>query len=183
MKIALVLHSGGMDSTVCLLKAKNESRKVISLGIDYGQRHKIELEYAQVQCKRYGVERRLLRVAWDKPDRHIPTGRSLDEIRSGISPAFLPMRNAVFLTLACAEAVGIQAEEVWIGVNDLDYSGYPDCRPEFIGGNGDRRKMVDKRVPSQYAVLYPEAVLKKAGDSQWPGCPDSLFLISRRRIM
>jgi 7-cyano-7-deazaguanine synthase len=107
-------------------------REVISLGIDYGQRHRIELEYASAQCRKYGAERRLLRVEWDKPAREIPTGRSLDQIRSGVSPAFLPGRNSVFLSLACAEAAGTGATEVWIGINAVDFSGYPDCRPEFV---------------------------------------------------
>ena len=129
---AVVLHSGGLDSTLCLLLAREAGRDIVSVGVDYGQRHRIELEYATAQCRRYGFTRRVLRVEWDKPVRDIPTDRSLEEMRSGISPAFLPMRNAVFLTLACAEATGVGADEVWIGVNALDFSGYPDCRPEFI---------------------------------------------------
>lgn len=131
-KKSIVLHSGGLDSTVCLLLAKEKGRELLSLGIDYGQRHRIELEYAKAQCERYGIGRRVLRVEWDKPHRNIPTGRSLEIIRSGVSPAFLPARNAIFLTLACAEAAGIGADEVWIGVNAVDFSGYPDCRSEFI---------------------------------------------------
>ena len=90
--------------------AKEAGREVVSLGVDYGQRHRIELEYALAQSRRYGIERRVLRVEWDKPERDIPTGRSLDEIRNGISPAFLPGRNALFLTIGCAEATGIEAE-------------------------------------------------------------------------
>lgn len=149
---AVVLHSGGLDSTLCLLLAREKGRDVLSLGIDYGQRHRIELEYALAQCRRYGVERRVLRVEWDKPVRDIPTGRSLDEIRSGISPAFLPARNAVFLTLACAEATGIEAGEVWIGVNAVDFSGYPDCRPEFIDAF---KTMINAAVPGGPQVVAP----------------------------
>jgi 7-cyano-7-deazaguanine synthase len=129
---AVVLHSGGLDSTLCLLMAKEGNREVVSLGIDYGQRHRIELDYAAAQCRKYGIERRVLHVEWDKPARNIPTGRSLDEIRAGVSSAFLPGRNAVFLTLACAEAAGTKAGEVWIGINAVDFSGYPDCQPKFI---------------------------------------------------
>ena len=149
---AVVLHSGGMDSTLCLLLAKEAGHEVISLGIDYGQRHRIEMEYALAQCRRYGVQRRVLRVEWDKPTRDTPFGRSLDEIRSGVSRAFLPGRNAVFLTLACAEASGVGAEEVWIGVNAIDYSGYPDCRPEFIDSF---RAMINCAVPGGPRVVAP----------------------------
>ena len=154
----MVLHSGGMDSTLCLLMAKEAGRHVVSLGIDYAQRHRIELDYALTQCRRYGVERRVLRVEWDKPARNIPVSRSLNEIRSGTSPAFLPMRNAVFLTLACAEATGIEAEEVWIGVNAVDFSGYPDCRPEFVDSF---RAMVNAAVPNGPQVIAPLIEMSK----------------------
>lgn len=155
---AVILHSGGLDSTLCLLLALEAGREVTSLGIDYGQRHRIELEYAAAQCQRFGVRRRLLRIEWDKPPREIPTGRALDAIRSGISPAFLPMRNAVFLTLACAEATGIDAGEVWLGVNAVDFSGYPDCRPEFIDSFRD---MVKAAVPGGPTVEAPLLHLSK----------------------
>jgi 7-cyano-7-deazaguanine synthase len=155
---AIILHSGGLDSTLCLLLAREASRDVLSLGIDYGQRHRIELEYAMAQCHRFGVERRVLRVEWDKPVRDIPVGRSLDEIKSGVSPAFLPARNAVFLTLACAEAAGINAEEVWIGVNSIDFSGYPDCRPEFIDSF---RNMIKVATPTGPQVIAPLIKMSK----------------------
>jgi len=155
---AVVLHSGGLDSTLCLLMAKEAGREVVSLGIDYGQRHRIELEYAQAQCRRFAINRRLLRVEWDKPSRNIPIGRSLDEIRSGISPAFLPARNAVFLTLACAEAMGIEAVEVWIGVNAVDFSGYPDCRPEFINSF---KSMINSAAPGAPQVVAPLIEMSK----------------------
>ena len=155
---AVVLHSGGLDSTVCLLMAREEGREVVSLGIDYNQRHRIELEYASAQCRQYGIERRVIRVEWDKPVRDRPVGRSLDEIRSGVSPAFLPARNAVFLTVACAEAAGIEAGEVWIGVNALDYSGYPDCRPEFIEAF---QNMMNAAVPGGPRIVAPLIEMSK----------------------
>ncbi len=158
IKKSVVLHSGGLDSTLCILLAMEAKREVVSLGIDYGQRHRIELEYAQAQCRIYGIERRVLRVEWDKPIREIPTDRSLETIRSGISPAFLPVRNAVFLTLACAEATGIDAKEVWIGVNALDFSGYPDCRPEFINAFN---AMINVGVPDGPQVVSPLIEMSK----------------------
>lgn len=149
---AVVLHSGGLDSTLCLLLAKAAGHEVLSLGIDYGQRHRIELEYARVQCLKYSVPRRILRLEWDKPTRDVPTGRSLSEIRAGVSPSFLPARNAVFLSLACAEAAGVQAGEVWIGVNAIDFSGYPDCRPEFVDAF---RAMIETAIPGGPKVIAP----------------------------
>jgi len=149
---AIVLHSGGLDSTVCLLKALNGGRKVISLGIDYGQRHKIELEYARQQSKRFGIPRRVLRVEWDKPIRPIPVNRSPAEMRRAVSAAFLPGRNAVFLMLACAEAAGMGATEVWIGVNAIDFSGYPDCRPEFIAAF---QEMISRAIPGGPRIVAP----------------------------
>jgi len=149
---AVILHSGGLDSTLCLLMAKNEGRELLSLGIDYGQRHRIELEYARSQCIKFGVERRVLRIEWDKPVRDIPKDRSIDVIRSEVSPAFLPGRNAVFLTLACAEATGINAQEVWVGINAIDFSGYPDCRPEFLNSFKD---MISLAIPNGPKIIAP----------------------------
>ncbi len=130
--LAVVLHSGGLDSTVCMLLALERNRQVTSLSVDYGQRHAVELEYAQRQCDRFGIDRRVISVRWDKPTRPIPVARPISEMSASISPAFLPGRNIVFLSLACAEAAGLNAEEVWIGVNSIDFSGYPDCTPEFV---------------------------------------------------
>ena len=132
MKKALILHSGGLDSTVCLLQAKEQGFEVISLGIDYNQKHSIETQYAFAQCKSLDIERKLIKINWDKPYKKIPTGRSITEIRSGISSAFLQGRNILFLSIACAEAAGIGASQVWIGINSIDFSGYPDCTPQFI---------------------------------------------------
>ena len=158
MMKAVVLHSGGLDSTLCLLMARAADREVVSLGIDYGQRHRIELDYAIAQCRKYGVERRMLRVEWDKPVRQIPTGRSLGDIRSGVSPAFLPGRNVVFLTLAVAEAAGCGAAEVWIGVNAVDFSGYPDCRQEFISAF---ETMLRIAIPDGPTVVAPLMSMSK----------------------
>ena len=149
---AVVLHSGGLDSTLCLLLAKQKKRDVLSLGIDYGQTHRIEIEYANIQCKRLGVPRKIIRLEWDKPRLPIPTNRTVEEMKRDVSPAFLPGRNAVFLAVACAEASGIGASEIWIGVNAIDFSGYPDCRPEFIEAF---RKMARLAIPNGPKILAP----------------------------
>lgn len=91
-------------------------------------------------------------IKYNKPLRDLPIGRSLDEIRAGVSPAFLPGRNLVFLALACAEATGIGAEEVWIGVNVVDFSGYPDCRPEFIDAF---KGVIKAAIPGGPEVVAP----------------------------
>ncbi|MDX9972089.1 MAG: 7-cyano-7-deazaguanine synthase QueC [FCB group bacterium] len=157
MKV-LVLHSGGLDSTVCLLMAMEAGLEVVSLGVDYGQRHRIEMEYAAAQCKRFGVPRQILKIQWEKPVRAMPTGRTLEEMRSGVSPAFLPGRNAVFLVLACAQAAGVGAGQVWVGVNAIDFSGYPDCRPEFLDAF---RAMTNLAIPSGPEIIAPLIAMPK----------------------
>jgi 7-cyano-7-deazaguanine synthase len=158
MKRVIVLHSGGLDSTVCLLLARESGAQVLSLSVDYGQRHLVELHYANVQCAKYGIERTLLRVAWNKPVRSIPTDRSVGEMRNAVSPAFLPGRNALFLALACAEAAGQGASEVWIGVNAVDFSGYPDCRPEFVDAF---QKMILVAIPDGPQIMAPLLSMSK----------------------
>lgn len=121
-----------MDSTVCLYQAHADGHEVYSVGIDYNQRLSIELLYAAKQCERIDVLREVIKVNWRKPDRLIPIGRQVDEMKSSVSPAFLPGRNAVFLSLATAHAAGLGADEVHIGLNCIDFSGYPDCTPQFF---------------------------------------------------
>lgn len=157
-KRCVVLHSGGLDSTLCLLLARKHGRIPRSLGISYGQRQVIEIEYAQKQCERFGIERHLVDVGWQKPHIDVPTGRSMEEMRQGIAPTFLPGRNAVFLAIACAEAAGAEAEEVWIGVNAVDYSGYPDCRESFLTAF---RNMWAEAVPNPPRIVAPLVNLTK----------------------
>jgi 7-cyano-7-deazaguanine synthase len=150
--VVVVLHSGGLDSTVCLLLAASRDFSVVSLGIDYAQSHRIELDYAANQCKRFGIERRVIRVSWEKPLRVIPMNRSLAEIRKGVSSAFLPGRNGVFLMLAAAEAAGLGADEIWTGINSVDFSGYPDCTPDFVKSF---RKMLSYAIPGGPKLSAP----------------------------
>ncbi len=154
----VVLHSGGLDSTVCLLLARKHGRTPRSLGISYGQRHDVELAYAARQCERFGIERHVLEVAWEKPAINIPKDRSVAEMKAGIAPTFVPGRNAVFLALACAEAAGIGAAEVWLGVNAVDYSGYPDCRESFLTAF---RAMWAEAVPHPPRIVAPLVTLTK----------------------
>lgn len=155
---AIVLHSGGLDSTVCLLLARAHGREPRSLGINYGQRQQVELEFAARQCERFGIERHLVDVGWQKPEIHVPKDRTVAEMKAGIAPTFLPGRNAVFLALACAEAAGIGATEVWLGVNAVDYSGYPDCRGPFLDAF---RAMWKEAVPNPPRIVAPLVTLTK----------------------
>lgn len=155
---ALVLHSGGLDSSVCLLLARQQGREVISLGIDLGQRARIELRYAANLCNRLGIPRRIVRVRWHRPKLAIPMDRTVEEIRQSVSSAFLPGRNAVFLSIAAAESASVDAKEIWIGVNSIDYSGYPDCRAEFIEVF---QTMLDKAIPKGPKVIAPLQDLSK----------------------
>lgn len=154
----IVLHSGGLDSTTCLLLAHKHGRQPQSLGISYGQRHDVELSFAADQCRRFEIERRVVEVNWHQPEIDIPTDRSLEEMKSGIAPTFVPGRNAVFLSLACAEAAGAGATEVWLGVNALDYSGYPDCRESFLDAF---RAMWAEAVPSPPRIVAPLVTMTK----------------------
>lgn len=154
----LVLHSGGLDSTTCLLLACARGREPVSVGIRYGQKHDIELDYAARQCAARGIARRVIDVTWDKPKIDIPFDRSFEAMRGGIAPTFVPGRNAVFLALACAEAAAAGATEVWLGVNAVDYSGYPDCRGSFLAAFA---AMWREAVPNPPAIIAPLVTLTK----------------------
>ena len=135
---SLVLLSGGLDSAVCALLAKREGREVSALTFAYGQRHALEVERARVLAKALGIREHLVAdlpaglfagSALTDPAVPVPLDRPID---ASIPATYVPARNLVFLALAAAAAEGWGMGEIWIGVNALDYSGYPDCRPEFI---------------------------------------------------
>ncbi len=140
-KKAVVLVSGGLDSTTCLAIAKKQGYELYALTLFYGQRHKVELKAARKVSKLYGVKKHLeLEVPLtaiggssltDKKIR-VPKQRGVKEMGKGIPSTYVPARNTVFLSLALGWAEVLGAEHIFIGVNALDYSGYPDCRPEFI---------------------------------------------------
>lgn len=149
----LVLHSGGMDSTTCLYQAKADGEEVTSLGIDYGQRLKVEMLFAEKQCSALGVPRDVVSINWKKPTRPIPEKRSIADMRTTVSPAFLPGRNSVFLSIALAHAAGIGAQKVYTGLNCIDFSGYPDCTEEFFNAYRSMARIADPAGPSLEAPL------------------------------
>jgi 7-cyano-7-deazaguanine synthase len=140
MKRAVVLLSGGLDSATTLAIAKEEGYDVFALSFRYGQRHQIEVQSAQAVAKSLGVrEHRVVEIdlrafggsaLTDEID--IPKNRAEEEIASRIPVTYVPARNTIFLSYALAWAEVIDARDIFIGVNSVDYSGYPDCRPEFI---------------------------------------------------
>jgi 7-cyano-7-deazaguanine synthase len=134
---AVVLLSGGLDSATCLAIAQAESFAPHALTFAYGQRHDAELDAARALAERAGVPwalRTLPPVGGSALTGHgeVPKGRGEDERAEGIPSTYVPVRNTVFLAHALQEAEVLGADDVFIGVNAVDYSGYPDCRPEFL---------------------------------------------------
>jgi 7-cyano-7-deazaguanine synthase len=153
-KKAVVLVSGGLDSTTCLALAKKQGFELYALTLFYGQRHKVELKAARKVSKAYGVRRHLeLEVpltafggsALTDKKIKVPKQSSVQAIGKGIPSTYVPARNTVFLSLALAWAEVLEAEHIFIGVNALDYSGYPDCRPEFINTFERLAKLATKK--------------------------------------
>jgi len=137
---AVCLLSGGLDSSVCLALARSQGFECYALSFDYGQRHRVELESAALVAKSLGAAQHLvvpidLRVFGGSAltsDIEVPKGRSAAQMTAEIPVTYVPARNTVFLSLALAWAEVLGCPNIFIGVNALDYSGYPDCRPEFI---------------------------------------------------
>ena len=137
---AVVLLSGGLDSTTALAIAKAEHFELYALSFRYGQRHSIELESAQRVAAQLGVQKHVVADIdlrqWGgsalTDDIAVPKGRALDAMSHGVPITYVPARNTVFLSFALAWAEILGSQDIFIGVNALDYSGYPDCRPEYI---------------------------------------------------
>lgn len=137
---AVILTSGGIDSTTAMAMAKREGYELYSLSFDYGQRHAVELEAAARTAAALGARRHLvIRIDLGKiggsaltDEIAVPHGRSEEQLASGIPVTYVPARNTIFLSYALAWAEVLEAADIFIGVNAVDYSGYPDCRPEYI---------------------------------------------------
>ena len=136
----VVLSSGGIDSTTALALAEKEGFSLYSLSFDYGQRHRYELEAAARVAAAFKVEKHLV-VRMDMTaiggsaltsDLQVPKGRDTEDMSADIPVTYVPARNTIFLAYAMAWAEVIAASRIVIGVNAVDYSGYPDCRPAFI---------------------------------------------------
>jgi 7-cyano-7-deazaguanine synthase len=139
-KKAVVLLSGGLDSTTCLAMAKADGFEPVCLAVAYGQRHAVELERARHVARALGVtDFRVVSVDLRQvggsaltADIPVPKNEPGAELAEGIPVTYVPARNALFLSLALGLAESVGAGDLYIGVNAVDYSGYPDCRPAFI---------------------------------------------------
>jgi 7-cyano-7-deazaguanine synthase len=139
-KAAVVLLSGGLDSATVLAMAKSQGYEVFALSFSYGQRHSWELEAAKRVAQSQGVrdhkiatiDLRVFGGSALTDNIDVPKGRTVDEMSHGIPITYVPARNTIFLSFALAWAEVLGSSDIFIGVNVLDYSGYPDCRPEYI---------------------------------------------------
>ena len=137
---AVVLLSGGVDSATVAAVARAEGFEVCALSFRYGQRHAAELEAAERVAHALGIERRLVLDVDLRPiggsaltaDLPVPRDRRTGEMGADIPATYVPARNTIFLSLALAWAEVLGAQDIFIGANALDYSGYPDCRPEYL---------------------------------------------------
>jgi 7-cyano-7-deazaguanine synthase len=140
MSKAIVLLSGGLDSTTALAVARSRGFACYALSVDYGQRHRIELDRAAAVARALGaVERRVVTIDLRQiggsaltADIAVPKGRDSADMSRGVPVTYVPARNTILLGLALGYAEVVGAFDLFIGANVLDYSGYPDCRPEFL---------------------------------------------------
>jgi 7-cyano-7-deazaguanine synthase len=165
---AVVLVSGGLDSATTLAIARAAGRECYALSFDYGQRHRVELEAAGRVAARLGArEHRTMRIdfagiggsALTDPAIAVP-----EQASAGIPVTYVPARNTVFLALALGWAEVLDAREIYLGVNAVDYSGYPDCRPEFIAAFERLATLATKAgvEGASFAIRAPLIELSKA---------------------
>jgi 7-cyano-7-deazaguanine synthase len=171
---AVCLLSGGLDSSTCLALARREGFECYALSFDYGQRHRVELDAARRVAAHLGAVRHLVAhidtevfagsALTGGPE--VPKGRPVDQMSGGIPVTYVPARNTVFLSYALAWAEVLQAADIFIGVNAIDYSGYPDCRPEYIEAFERMANLATKTAVEGRAKMHihaPLANLTKAG--------------------
>jgi 7-cyano-7-deazaguanine synthase len=138
MKKAVALASGGLDSSTAIALARKQGFEIYALSFDYGQRHRFELEAARRVLRSFGIAHHIITAIDLRPfgcsaltaDIEVPKNRNL--VSAEIPVTYVPARNTIFLSIALGWCEAIHAQDIFIGVNALDYSGYPDCRPEFL---------------------------------------------------
>jgi 7-cyano-7-deazaguanine synthase len=174
-KPAVVLLSGGLDSTTCVGVAVNQGFEVTALSFDYGQRHRVELDSARAVAAHYDIRRHFVfhvglfreigGSALTDDSLPVPQGRTADEMSHGIPITYVPARNLVFLSYALGVAETVGAEDLFIGVNAVDYSGYPDCRPAFIRSFQETANLAVKAgvEGAHFRVHAPLVELSKPG--------------------
>jgi 7-cyano-7-deazaguanine synthase len=195
VKHAVVLLSGGLDSATALAIARSQDYETYALSFDYGQRHRRELEAANKIAKSLGAKQhRVVKIDNQifggsalTDDVDVPKARTEQEIGSGIPVTYVPARNTIFLAHALAWAETIPAGHIFIGANAIDYSGYPDCRPEFIalfetlanigtkaGVEGTRIQVHAPLIKMSKAEIICKAVELKVDLSLTQSCYDPL---------
>jgi 7-cyano-7-deazaguanine synthase len=170
---AVILLSGGLDSATCLALARQQGFECVALSVAYGQRHAVELEQAKLVAKAMGVvdhrvvslDLRAIGGSALTDDIAVPKHDDVSQLGEGIPATYVPARNTIFLGLALGLAEVVGSTDIFIGVNALDYSGYPDCRPEFIRafeamGNLATKAGVEGR---RLTIHAPLSGLTKAG--------------------
>lgn len=173
-KKAVCLLSGGLDSSTCLALARRLGFECYALSFDYGQRHRYELEAAARVAEHYRAARHLVtRIGLDAfggsaltADIAVPKSRALEEMSQGIPITYVPARNTIFLSFALAWAEVLESSDIFIGVNALDYSGYPDCRPEYVAAYERMANLATKAGVEGFTRLKihtPLLELSKAG--------------------
>jgi 7-cyano-7-deazaguanine synthase len=171
---AVCLLSGGLDSSVCLGWARREGFECFSLAFDYGQRHRVELAAAARVAKFFGatehrvahIDLRAFGASALTADIDVPKHGSADQIGAGIPVTYVPARNTIFLAYALAWAEVLESSDIVIGVNAIDYSGYPDCRPEFVGAFEKMANLATKagvEGRTRIQIHTPLIKLSKAG--------------------
>ena len=165
---AVVLLSGGLDSATTLAIAKRTGAQLYALTFDYGQRHVREVESARKLAKHYKCkEHQVLKLdlaplggsALIDSKSEIPLDRSVEQIAEGIPPTYVPARNTILLSFAMAYAEGVKANRVYIGANAIDYSGYPDCRPEYYRAFQKVAQLATKRAVEGSPVIIEHPLL------------------------
>ena len=172
-KRAVVLLSGGLDSTTCLAWARAQGFTCSTLAIDYGQRHRVELEVAERAAAAQGVtDHRVVRVDLRAiggssltADTAVPKDRDETSMTAAIPSTYVPARNSTFLCIALGLAETVGAHDLVAGMNVLDYSGYPDCRPEFVRAFEAMANLATKAgvEGARFTVHTPLMQLDKAG--------------------
>ena len=168
MKHAVVLLSGGLDSATVMALAKQQGYICHALSVDYGQRHYAELAAAERVAKALGaIEQRVVNVDLTKFGGSALTDMSIavpEQTATGIPLTYVPARNTIMLSLALAWAEVLQVQDIFIGVNSVDFSGYPDCRPEYIAAFERMANLATKvAVEGKYLTLHaPLLRLSKA---------------------
>lgn len=172
-KKAVVLSSGGIDSTTVLAIAKNAGFDIYALSFDYGQRHLSELESAKTVSKVIGAKDHLI-IKIDlrsiggsalTSDIEVPENRSVADMSYDIPVTYVPARNTIFLSFALAWAEVLKAYDIFIGVNALDYSGYPDCRPEYIAAFEKMANLATKEaIEGRHTHIHTPLINMKKSD-------------------